>query len=272
MTDLAPGSTYEFDWTSADGDGTPTTLAGTPAYKVKKAGSLTTSTAGVTHAENVDLDAAGALTGLNRVTIDTSADGTFYAAGNDFDVVLSAGTVGGVSVVGYVVGHFSLNHEAALRPTTAGRTLDVSAGGEAGIDLANVGSPTTTLNLSGTTIKTATDVETDTADIQSRLPAALTGAGNIKADAQVVSDKTGYALTSSERDSVADALLDRTAGVETNRTLRQTLRLMLSALAGKVSGAGTGTETFRDTNDSKNRIVATTDDDGNRSAVTLDGS
>jgi hypothetical protein len=47
----------------------------------------------------------------------------------------------------------------ALKPTTAGRTLDVSAGGEAGIDLANVGSPSTTLNLSGTTIKTATDVE-----------------------------------------------------------------------------------------------------------------
>jgi len=37
-------------------------------------------------------------------------------------------------------------------PTTAARTLDVSAGGEAGIDLANVGSPTTTLNLSGTTV------------------------------------------------------------------------------------------------------------------------
>lgn len=60
-----------------------------------------------------------------------------------------------------------------LAPTTAGRTLDVSAGGEAGVDWANVGSPTTTLNLSGTTVKTATDVETDTADIQTRLPASL---------------------------------------------------------------------------------------------------
>lgn len=38
---------------------------------------------------------------------------------------------------------------------------------------ADIGSPTTTVNLSGTTVKTATDVETDTADIQSRLPAAL---------------------------------------------------------------------------------------------------
>jgi hypothetical protein len=47
----------------------------------------------------------------------------------------------------------------ALKPTTAGRTLDVSAGGEAGIDLANIGSPTSTVNLSGITIKTATDIE-----------------------------------------------------------------------------------------------------------------
>ena len=43
-----------------------------------------------------------------------------------------------------------------LTPTTAGRTLDVSAGGEAGLDWANVGSPTTTVSLSGTTVGTCT--------------------------------------------------------------------------------------------------------------------
>lgn len=67
----------------------------------------------------------------------------------------------------------ALSNYGALKPTVAGRTLDVSAGGEAGVDWANVGSPTTTVGLSGTTVKTATDVETDTADIQTRLPAAL---------------------------------------------------------------------------------------------------
>lgn len=49
-----------------------------------------------------------------------------------------------------------------LVPTTAGRTLDVSAGGEAGVDWANVGSPTTTLNLSGTTIATTQKVDIET--------------------------------------------------------------------------------------------------------------
>jgi hypothetical protein len=86
----------------------------------------------------------------------------------------------------------------AIKPTTAGRTLDVSAGGEAGIDLANVGSPTTTVNLSGVTIKTATDIETDTQDIQNRLPAALFD-GRIVANAQVVTDKTGYTATVSDK-------------------------------------------------------------------------
>lgn len=69
----------------------------------------------------------------------------------------------------------------AVEPTVAGRTLDVSTGGEAGIDWANIGSPTTVVGLSGTTVKTATDVETDTADIQSRIPAALSS-GNMKVD------------------------------------------------------------------------------------------
>jgi hypothetical protein len=55
-----------------------------------------------------------------------------------------------------VVGSYS-SGQTPLQPTVAGRTLDVSAGGEAGIDLSNVGSPTTTLNLSGTTIKAVTD-------------------------------------------------------------------------------------------------------------------
>lgn len=49
-----------------------------------------------------------------------------------------------------------------LAPTVAARTLDVSAGGEAGLDWANVGSPTTVVGLSGTTIKDATDVSTAT--------------------------------------------------------------------------------------------------------------
>lgn len=144
------------------------TLGGTPALSVYKDNSTTQSTTGVTLTADFD-----SVTGLNHFAIDTSADGTFYAAGSFFDIVITTGTVDSVSVVGSVVASFTIRKDSSLKPTTAGRALDVSAGGEAGLDWANIGSPTTTVNLSGTTVKTATDVETDTADIQGRLPAAL---------------------------------------------------------------------------------------------------
>lgn len=70
----------------------------------------------------------------------------------------------------------------------------------------------------------------------------------------------------------AAALLDAANGIETSITPRQALRLVLAALTGKLSGAATTTVTIRNTADDKDRIVATVDADGNRSAVTLDVS
>jgi hypothetical protein len=70
----------------------------------------------------------------------------------------------------------------------------------------------------------------------------------------------------------ADALLDRAAGVETGITPRQYLRVSLAAMAGKADGLAGATVHYRDQADSKNRITATVDSDGNRSAVTLDAS
>lgn len=131
------------------------TLGGTPALSVYKDNSTTQSTTGVTLTADFD-----SVTGLNHFAIDTSADGTFYAAGSFFDIVITTGTVDSVSVVGSVVGSFTLRKTSALKPTTAGRTLDVSSTGEAGVDWANVGSPTTTLNLSGTTVAVSTALGT----------------------------------------------------------------------------------------------------------------
>jgi len=76
-------------------------------------------------------------------------------------------------------------------------------------------------------------------------------------------------LTTGERDAVAAALLDLANGVETGITTRQALRATLSALAGKVSGMSANAPVFRAADDSKDRITATTDADGNRSAITL---
>lgn len=64
-----------------------------------------------------------------------------------------------------------------------------------------------------------------------------------------------------------DSIIDEV--IEGTYTMRQLLRLMASALFGKVNGGGTATITFRDVGDTKNRIVATVDTNGNRSAVVL---
>lgn len=189
-------------------------------------------TTGVTLSANFD-----SLPGLNTVKIDT-AD-AFYAAGHDYFAVLTGGTVEGSSVIGMLVGSFSIENRSALMPTTAARKLDVTAGGEAGIDWSNVGSPTTTLNLSGTTVS----------DVSGAV-GSVTGA---------VGSVTGLTVA-----------LIWAQVIETGFTATQSLRLILAALAGKLSGAATTSVVIRDVNDAKNRISATVDADGNRTAVTTD--
>lgn len=97
------------------------------------------------------------------------------------------------------------------------------------------------------------------------------GAANIPADIDalktgvVVTDKTGFALSS------AGVAAIFAYAVEGTQTFLQWVRLAGSALFRKSAGGGTGTITFRDGADSKNRISATVDEDGNRTAVTVDG-
>lgn len=199
----------------AGSTGASVTLTGLAAtdIEVYKGTSMTqrASDAGYTLLDTDGIDVDG-VTGIHGFSIDLgdNTDASFYAVGSFFTVVVSAVTIDS-QTVNFVAATFRIvaaegtagtpvadatrwNNLATvalpLIPTTAGRTLDVSAGGEAGVDWANVGSPTTTVGLSGTTVKTATDVETDTADIQSRLPAALTGAGNMKTDALAMGGAT----------------------------------------------------------------------------------
>lgn len=147
--DYALESTFDIKFTTRRfSTGAPFTLAGTPAVAAYPGNATTELTAGITL--TVDFDAR---TGLNNVrVVATAANG--YAAGTNYALVITAGTVDGVSVVGEVIGGFSLDNRSALRPTVAGRTLDVTATGGAGIDWSNVENPTTAVNLSGTNIKT----------------------------------------------------------------------------------------------------------------------
>lgn len=166
--DRAVGSTLDFAFNTEDQSGAPITLAGTPSLAVYKGNGTTESTAGVT----LDVDHDGKA-GSHHVRIDTGADGTFYAGGNDFRVQVAAGTVNGISAVGKVVGHFSLGKSAAYD------RLGAPAGASIAADIAGV--------------------QGDTDNIQTRLPAALTGAGNMKTDVLAIE---GADPTDTIRDSV----------------------------------------------------------------------
>lgn len=147
LGDIRLGDTIDTKFvTTAAATGAPTTLAGTPVISAYVGNSVTQITAGITL--TVDFDA---VTGLHNVrVVATGANG--YATASNYQLVITTGTVGGTSAVGYVVGEFSIEARSALMPTVAARTLDVTATGAAGIDWANVENPTTALNLSATNI------------------------------------------------------------------------------------------------------------------------
>lgn len=95
------GSTVAFLFTTGL-DGSPTNLSGSPAVSVYQAGTTAPITAGITLSTNYNSTA-----GLNSVSIVASV-GNGYASGFDYEVVITAGTLGSISMVGAVVGRFSL--------------------------------------------------------------------------------------------------------------------------------------------------------------------
>lgn len=60
--------------------------------------------------------------------------------------------------------------------------------------------------------------------------------------------------------------------IESGFTAAEILRILAAVLAGEVSGAGSGTETFVGIDGTTDRVVSTVDTSGNRTSVTLDGS
>lgn len=154
--DFRLGDTFDTKFTTRQISGAPSTLSSSPVISAYVGNSTTELTAGITL--SVDFDSR---TGLNNVRV-VATSGNGYATASNYQLVITTGTVNSVSVVGEVIAEFSIEARSALMPTTAARTLDVSAGGEAGVDWANVGSPTTALALTGTTIAVTQKVDVDT--------------------------------------------------------------------------------------------------------------
>ena len=186
------------------------------------------------------------------------------------------------------------------------------AGGIPGCDIGLIVSIAAVLTASGdissadaTALATMVATITGSGDIAAAaagladLGAALTGAGVVVAGNTALMDIAatirGYGDLTPEglRDAVWTAVLANypdtgTAGlaltnagaggnpwsaiIESGLTAEEILRIVAAALAGKVSGAGSGTETFVGLDGTTNRIVSTVDASGNRSSVVVDGT
>ena len=86
---------------------------------------------------------------------------------------------------------------------------------------------------------------------------------------------TQVALTGADGDTLETlsneiaAKMATAENIEGTYTLKDAIRIILAFAAGKVSGGGTSSIKFRSTGDDVDRIQATVDSSGNRTAVTL---
>jgi hypothetical protein len=102
--------------------------------------------------------------------------------------------------------------------------------------------------------------------INGKVDVLQTDIGNIMDNFDISTDS--LAAISDAVDLIPTSVLNAT--VEGAVSVVQSLRLHNAVLGGKVSGAGTGTETFRDIADTKNRVISTVTPEGNRTAETYD--
>ncbi len=112
-------------------------------------------------------------------------------------------------------------------------------------------------------------VQTGIGDLQTRVPAALDGAGNIKAGVQTLAS----GVITSIINGIFDFVLEPGAPAKA-QTFAQQLRISWSILAARALGlaiSATGNETFMDAANSKPRASYALSTDGTRTPGTFDG-
>lgn len=163
MTDYSINDTiYSMFTTRAFATGVPTVLSGSPVVSAYENDGTAQITAGITLGISHD-----GVAGMNLLTINATT-GNGFEIGKDYNLIISTGTVGGVSVVGEVVGSFSIERSAAVADIAG--LNDIAA-----TDIVSAGAITT---LSGAV------VNVDTLD-----------------------DKTGYSLSATGLDLIASTAI-----------------------------------------------------------------
>ena len=223
---------------------------------------------------------------------DNAIDANAIATGAITNAKFAAGAIDAAAIADNAIDAGAIATGAITNAKFAAGAIDASAiaTNAIGADEVAAGAVTkiqtglaTPTNITAGTITTVTNL--------TNLPAVstdwLTAAG-VKADA-VTKIQTGLATSTALAtvDANVDAILDDTGttgvllstsalgsifddeAVVGSYTMRQLLKVFAAALAGKATGGGTTTITFRGVDDASNVIVATVDASGNRSAVTL---
>ncbi len=213
--------------------------------------------------------------GANALTAGTIAAGVIssgtlgafsLSAANFAAAIISSGTLGA-----FVLSEANVIAELAKASATSGIITTLGAAG-AGLTAvpwntawaAQVESEATDA-LNAYDPPTKAELDTGTASVQAAITAAST---SVQTAVSAASTSVQTAISGLNDITVADIL----AGNIETETLQQVLRLMRAVLVGKSAGGGTATLEFQDRADSKARVTATVDADGNRTAVTVDAT
>jgi hypothetical protein len=159
--DISVGSTIDIQFPTKL-NGVMTTLSGSPAISAYVDNGTTEITAGITL--TVDFDGR---TGQNNVRV-VASGGNGFASATNVSLVITTGTVGGVSVVGHPVGAFSIDNRntgsglsaAATRAALgmASADLDTQLGGISSKTTNLPAAPASTTNITAGTITTVTNL------------------------------------------------------------------------------------------------------------------
>ena len=160
--DYELGTTFHHRFTTVNASGVPTTLGNTPSAQYYVDGGTTAFTAGLTLTADFN-----SVTGLNSIAVIATTSATAIASGVNVSVQVAAGTVSGVSMVGYPIIEYSIYKRSPLRPATVGLTVVVDANG---VVVANVTSIST---------QVAANVTAYSTQIAANVTAASTNVGAV---------------------------------------------------------------------------------------------
>jgi hypothetical protein len=220
-------------------------------FAVSSAKSLLVSIRGATNAAEtdvviplVDLNPYAATVNAN-VTQFGGSNGTFSGGRPEVNATHWGGTaVASATVqanVAQIAGQAAVAAASVTFPATVGSSTLDAAGVRTAVGLASANLDTQIAGVKGDTAAILLDTGTDGVVVAS-------------------GSKTGYSLTAAGMDSVA---------VESGLNARQALSIIAASAAGTLNGAATTTVTIDGAGVATDRIVATVDADGNRTAVTL---